>query len=168
MRARSDLVASLVLATALACGGSGGPQELRRFPLDDLGGVLTRSGVELDGDVSSDGRGSLRVVADAPTTVRLFELRDVDVEDARLLYRARLRTEGVEGKVYLEMWCLIPGRGEFFSRGLHSPLTGTVEWTTQEIPFLLEAGQRPELVKLNLVIDGKGTAWIDDVVLSKG
>jgi len=30
-----------------------------------------------------------------------------------------------------------------------------------------QKGQRPDKVTLNLVINGKGTVWIDDVVLSK-
>jgi len=66
------------------------------------------------------------------------------------------------------MWCHFLGRGEFFSRGLVTPLTGTTDWTTQEIPFLLKEGENPDNVKLNLVIDGKGTAWIDDIRLLKG
>jgi hypothetical protein len=31
----------------------------------------------------------------------------------------------------------------------------------------LPQGQRPDKVTLNLAINGKGTVWIDDIVLSK-
>jgi hypothetical protein len=103
-----------------------------------------------------------------PTVIRLFEVRDLNVEDARLIYQARVRTENVQGQVYLEMWCHFPGKGEFFSRGLQSPLTGTTDWTTEETPFFLNKGENPDYVKLNLVINGKGTAWIDDIKLLKG
>jgi hypothetical protein len=41
--------------------------------------------------------------------VRLFEVGDIDIENARLIYQARIRTEGVEGQVYLEMGCLFSG-----------------------------------------------------------
>jgi hypothetical protein len=64
------------------------------------------------------------------------------------------------------MWCSFGGKGEFFSKGLANPLTGTTSWTTQEITFGLKRGENPENVKLNLVIDGKGTVWIDDIRLS--
>jgi hypothetical protein len=100
-------------------------------------------------------------------TVRLYELDEVDVEDARLIYRAHLRTEDVAGSVYLELWCRFPGIGEYFSRALQMPLGGTTEWTTQETPFFPREGQNPDLVRLNLVIQGTGTAWIDDVTVSK-
>jgi len=142
--------------------------DLRRYPLDSLEGVITASGVELDTTTSTDGGGSLKIAADGPTVVRLFETGPVDAENARLTYQARLRTQEVQGPVYLEMWCHLPGQGESFSRGIDDPLTGTTEWTTAETPFLLKQGQRPDNVKLNLVIGGKGTVWIDDVRLLKG
>ena len=142
--------------------------ELKHFPLNTMEGIITRSGVEIDKDISIDGAGSLKIVAAEPTTVYLFEVKDIDIENARLIYQARVRTENVEGQVYLEMWCHFPGTGEFFSRGLQSPLKGTTEWTTVETPFFLQKDQNPDYVKLNLVIDGKGTAWIDDIHLMKG
>ena len=128
--------------------------ELKRFPVDSLEGIITQSGVQFDKEVSSDGKGSLKIIATEPTVVRLFELGDIDVENARLIYQAKVRTEGVEGQVFLEMWCHFPGKGEYFSRGLQTPLTGTTNWTTEETPFFLKKGENPDNVKLNLVING--------------
>jgi len=155
----------------VSAGCSKPPQEvveLKRFAIDSLEGIITQSGIEFDKEVSSDGKGSLKIVAKEPTVVRLFELGDIDVENARLIYQAKVRTEGVEGQVFLEMWCHFPGKGEFFSRGLQTPLTGTTNWTTEETPFFLKKGENPDNVKLNLVINGKGTAWIDDIRVLKG
>jgi hypothetical protein len=152
-------------------GCSKAPQEvveLKRFPIDSLEGIMTRSGVQFDKEVSSDGNGSLKIISTEPTVVRLFELGDIDIENARLIYQAKVRTEGVEGQVFLEMWCHFPDKGEFFSRGLQTPLTGTTNWTTEETPFFLKKGENPDNVKLNLVINGKGTAWIDDIRVLKG
>jgi hypothetical protein len=145
-----------------------GTVELAAFPLDDVGSILTSTGVEADPAVTSDGRGSLRLTAGEPATFRLYETGDIDVEDGRLTYQAKIKTADIDGKVYLEMWCHFPGKGEFFSRALHSPITGTVDWTSQETPFFLGKGENPDNIKLNLVIDGKGTAWIDDIRLVKG
>lgn len=145
--------------------------EIMRFTLDNTEGLITQSGLAIDEAISSDGNGSLRIDATGPTTVRLFETGDVDIEYARLIYQAKLRTEDVRGQVYLEMWCHFPGKGEFFSRGLtqiRQPLTGTTDWTTEEIHFLLQDGENPDNIKLNLVGGGKGTVWIDDIRLLKG
>ncbi len=166
------MVLCLWIVLTLVSGGCSRPAgtvtELRRFPLDNLEGVITQSVVMLDKDMSSDGNGSLRIAASGPTTVRLFEVNDLDVDDARLFYQAKLRTENVDGRVYLEMRCVFSGKGEFFSRGLQSPISGTTDWATEEAVFILKKGEKPDTIKLNLVIDGKGTAWIDDVRLLKG
>jgi hypothetical protein len=143
-------------------------EKLKHFPLDSMDGILTKSGLTIDREISSDGRVSIKATALQSSVFRLFELNDIDVENSRLTYRARLRTEAVEGQVYLEMRLGFPGRGEYFSRSLDSALNGSVDWTTVETPFLLQKGQNPDYVKLNLVIDGRGTAWIDDASLLKG
>ena len=127
--------------------------------------MIAGTGVELDNAASSDGGGSLRIEASAPATLRLFELADIDVENTQLVYQAKLKSENVQGRAYLEMWCAFPGMGEFFSRGLQSPLSGTNDWVTEETPFFLKKGQNPNRVKLNLVIDGTGTVCIDDIRL---
>jgi len=167
-----NVVFCACLAFILVVAGCSKPSqevvELKRFPIDSLEGIITQSGVQFDKEVSSDGNGSLKITATEPTVVRLFELGNIDVENARLIYQANVRTEGVEGQVYLEMWCHFPGKGEFFSRGLQTPLTSTTNWTTEETPFFLKKGEKPDNVKLNLVINGKGTAWIDDIRVLKG
>jgi len=168
MRKRLLLVgAVLSMAGFISCSPSVRPEEiLFEDPINDLSGVLTRSGVELDTQITSDGNGSIKIIASSPTTVRLFEVGGIDIEDARLVYRARLRTEEVQGQVYLEMWCRFPGTGEFFSRALDSPISGSTGWISQETPFFLEKGQKPDLIKLNVVIDGSGTVWVDEVALA--
>jgi len=147
--------------------------ELKHYSLDSMEGIVDQDKVILDKQISSDGNGSLRIEATETTTVRLFETGDIDIEDDRLIYRARVRTENVEGQVYQEIRCRFsspgfPGIAESFSKGLMNPLSGTTDWTTQETPFLLQKGENPDNVKLNLVIEGKGTVWIDDIRLVKG
>jgi len=142
--------------------------ELEAFALDDLQGLITQSGVSIDKAISSDGNGSLRIDSTEPTTIHLLETGDIDIENTRLIYQSKVRTGNVQGQVYLEMWCRFPGKGEFFSKGLMTSLTGTTDWTNLETPFLLKKGENPDNIKLNLVITGKGTVWIDEVRLLKG
>ncbi|MCZ6714012.1 MAG: hypothetical protein O7B29_08725, partial [Deltaproteobacteria bacterium] len=84
---------------------------VRAYPIAGLDGVITRSGVEFDPKTTSDGNGSLRLNSKGYTAFRLYELEDPDVEGTKLLYRARIRTQNVKGRVYLEMWCRFPGQG---------------------------------------------------------
>ncbi len=91
------------------------------LPLDSLEGVRETTGSSFDPKISADGKGSLRVDAKEPITVPLFEITDVGVENATLIYQASLQSENLDGKAFLEMWVRLPGKGEFFSRGLDHP-----------------------------------------------
>ena len=158
----------IVLLTTVSCGRDRGkqpPVELKHFALDGMDGVRAAAGASFDPAVSSDGHGSLRVDAAEPATVPLFEVTDVSIENAALIYQASLQTESLQGQTYLEMWVRLPGKGEYFSRGLDRPLSGTTSWATVATPFFLEAGQKPDLIRLNLAVNGKGKVWIDDIRL---
>jgi len=136
----------------------------KAYPLDSLDGILTQD-ASLDEQISFDGNGSLRLHTNSAdkTVFRLFETGPMGIEDKMLFYSAKLKSQLQEGKAYLEMWCDVPGFGESFSRSLENPVTGQTEWTNVQTPFRLETGQMPANIKLNLVIEGLGTVWIDDI-----
>jgi hypothetical protein len=62
---------------------------------------------------------------------------------------------------------VVPSAGprKFFSKGLQDVVSGTTDWGSYEVPFHLAQGQRPDLVKLNVAVEGAGTVWIKDVEL---
>jgi hypothetical protein len=165
-------VLGLLAAILLAICSTGGPQAadetlIEAFPLNSANEIGALKDVTFDGEVSSDGKGSWKIVTSEPTTAPIAVVNDLDVENARLIYRAQVRTDNFKGGVFIEMWCRFPGKGEYFSKGLQSVVSGTTDWTTVETPFFLQKGQNPDRVRLNLVLNGSGTAWIDDVKLLK-
>lgn len=163
---RISLVLLCLLTVAVACSERPAPTvELKHFPLDALEGLKAQTGVFLDSEISADGTASIRIDTDQPVTIPLYEFEDVNVDDAVLMYQARVRTHNMHGEVYLEMWCGFNGKGEFFSRDLETPLTGTTNWSIESTPFYLQKGQKPDYIKLNLVVNGRGSAWIDDIRL---
>jgi hypothetical protein len=50
---------------------------------------------------------------------------------------------------------------------MNDPVKGKSDWKTIQTPFMFQKGQKPDKVTLNIVINGKGTVWVDDIVLSK-
>ena len=124
-----------------------------------------------DRPISQDGiaeeEGGWRIDSAEPRTVRLFELDDPGVEQCMIAYRANIKTSDLDGKAYLEMWCRFPGKGEFFSKGLKDKVSGSTDWASYEIPFYLKQGQRPDLIKLNLAVEGSGTVWLKEIVLEQ-
>lgn len=138
--------------------------ELRKLSLDDASSLGTT--VSTDLTTKQEGNGSIRISTVWPTTICLGEVQDLNVENARLIYRARVKSETLEGTAFLEMWCQVGG-GRYFSRGMNSVVSGTMDWKTLQTPFLLQPGQNAKKATLNIVINGKGTVWVDDVHLVK-
>jgi hypothetical protein len=64
------------------------------------------------------------------------------------------------------MWCQVPGIGESFSRGLDNTISGSSGWATCQTPFFLKAGEKPDLIRLNLVVEGRGKVFIKDIELT--
>ncbi|MBD3402431.1 hypothetical protein GF420_06025 [candidate division GN15 bacterium] len=164
------LVSLLGLRGLLLIGCNSGDDsatELRQIPLNGIAEVIDSVLVEYDAEHSADGVGSIRVETGEPIRVRLAEVGGIDIEDARLIYQASLRSSELQGTAYLEMWCQFAGKGEYFSRGLDNPVTGTSDWSIHQTPFFLKSGENPDSVKLNLVVEGAGTVWIDDIRLQR-
>jgi predicted esterase len=134
-------------------------KKLKTYSVSDK--PITKDGVTVD-------ENAWRIEATKNRTVRLFEIADPGVEDCTILYRAKMKCESLDGKAYLEMWCRSSTGGEAFSKGLDNTVTGATDWASYEIPFFLKRGEACDLIKLNAVIEGKGTLWIKDVELLKG
>jgi hypothetical protein len=158
-------LAGLVLLLATGCAKKEPEVVIKHYPVDKMDGIIADAGVAIDSEVSSDGHGALRIDATEPGTVRLYETDTIDLDNARLIYRAHLRSENLDGQAYLEMWCHFDEKGQYFSRALQAPISGTTDWTAQETPFFLQKGENPDRVRLNLVVHGTGTVWIDDIDL---
>ncbi len=120
--------------------------------------TITKDGVTVDGD-------SWRLECSQPRTFRLFEIPDPDVEQCYLALRAQMRSENLDGRAYLEMWCRMPARGDFFSKALTSAVEGTNDWICCEAPFYLKKGQKPDLIRINVTTEGPGTVWVKGVHL---
>jgi hypothetical protein len=148
----------LSLTTGLAVADN-----LIRLNLDDASSIGTT--IQTDSKFKTEGKSSVRIKTKYPTTVCLGEVNGLDVENSKLLYTAKVKSE-LDGVAYLEMWAHVDG-GQYFSRGMNDLITGHSDWKSIQTPFVFQKGQKPDKVVLNLVINGKGTVWIDDVVLSK-
>ena len=140
-------------------------------PATSSGSLIAASFGADDVTISQDNiavdDGAWKITATEARIVRLFELTNPEIGAGRIAYRARLKSKDLRGRAYLEMWVRLPGKGEFFSKGFHNAISGDNDWAEYEIPFLLEKGQQPDLVKLNLAIEGAGTVWIKDIEIRK-
>jgi hypothetical protein len=142
-----------------------GAIEVAHFPLGD-GTIPSGADAAFDADVSQDGGGSLRVRSVRGGRLRLYKLDDLGLVQGDVAYTGFLRSRGLSGRAVLEMWCR-PAEGEAaFVRGYGSAVGGDSEWTAQEVRFSNPALCRnPVSIELNVLIEGTGTVWIDDLRL---
>jgi hypothetical protein len=154
------LVTLVLIGTLSALGRpSETPKPLRAFTTTDP---------TISKDVTLAADNAWAVDCKKTQTIRLFEFQPSELDKCMVLYRAKLKTESLDGQAYLEMWCRFPGKGEFFSRGLENTVSGSNDWASYETPFFLKKGEKPDLIKLNLVVKGTGKLWVKDVELVKG
>lgn len=137
--------------------------ELKKLSLDDASTIGLR--IQTDSMIKVEGKGSVKITTLWPTIVCLGEVTGLNIENAKLIYTARVKSE-LEGTAFLEMWAHVRG-GKYFSKGMNNPIQGKSDWKTIQTPFMFQKGQRPDKLTLNVVINGKGTLWIDDIVLSR-
>lgn len=164
---RRTIVATLVpLALGPACRPATPTLvTLDTYPLDIARTYEGSGPVAMDPVVSWDGHGSLRVHADSPIVVPIIDLPALRIDDTTIIYEAKIRTRDLDGLAYLEVRANLTGRGEYFSRGLRQPATGSQGWTSHQVKFHLKKGEVPSALRLSLVLTGPGTAWVDDVRL---
>jgi len=152
------MVAVLASATVMAQA-----EDLKKLSLDDPSSASPK--IRADAKVKVEGASSLKITTQWPTTICLGEVPGPDIENARLVYSAKVKTD-LNGTAYLEMWAHVGG-GQFFAKGVNDVVGQKTDWQTIKTSFVFQQGQKPEKVTLNVVINGKGTVWIDDVVLSR-
>ena len=153
----------LLLACAVLISYPSFAEEIKRLSLDDVSAIGLK--IETDSKIKAEGKGSIKITTAWPTTVCLGEVTGIQIDNAKLVYRARVKTD-LKGTAFLEMWCHVGG-GQYFSKGMNSTAGGKEDWKQIETPFLLKAGEKAEKVTLNLIINGIGTVWVDDAVLSR-
>ncbi len=158
MKQLSVIIATLIVTTGLSVA-----QDLKKLNLDDAAAIGLR--IQTDSKVKVEGNGSIRITTLWPTTVCLGEVTGLNVENAKLVYKAKVKSD-LEGTAFLEMWAHVGG-GQYFSKGMNDAVSQKTEWKTLQTPFLFQKGQKPDKLTLNIVINGKGTVWVDDIILSK-
>jgi hypothetical protein len=140
---------------------------LYSFPAESKEGVIDADYAELDGEVYREGSKSLRITAEKPVIIKLYEINEPGIHDMTLIYKAWVKTGNLKGNVFLEMRVGFEKTKQLV-RGLSSKISEDTGFKEIDTIFFLKKNHYPESIELNLVIEGQGTVWIDSVRLYKG
>lgn len=157
-----------IMTLTVGCSRSPKTKIIVDYPLDNMANVISSNNIVFDKDISSDGKGSLKIEASSPVTISLLNVTNLNLDNVRLTYSARVRTQKVIGQVYLEMYSYASGFPTLESRGQATLQSGTDGWKDQETTLDLLGPVKPDSIMLSLAFNGTGTAWIDDIKLTSG
>lgn len=136
------------------------------LPCNDLAQVKTR--ITKDEKTTQDGNGSIKVEAACNAVVTVVDNRNLSVTQGNTLWcTLRVKCAGVKQKAYLEMWCEVADGKRAFSKGLDQPLQGDTDWKEIRLPMLVNDDLTVKRALVNVVIEGAGTVWVDEVSISK-
>ncbi len=90
-------------------------QDLTKLSLDDASAIGTT--IQTDYKVKVEGKASIKITTQWPTTICLGQVTGLDMEDATLVYKAKVKSD-LDGTAYLEMWVNVAG-GQYFSGGMN-------------------------------------------------
>lgn len=76
----------LVLNASTAYG-----EELKKLCLDDASSIGTS--IQTDTQVKTEGKGSIKITTQWPTTICLGKVTGLNVENAKLLYKAKVKSD---------------------------------------------------------------------------
>jgi hypothetical protein len=142
----------------------GPPKEVDYFTCNSINRVVAQELVAFDKSVSSDGDGSIMIKTAEPVTVRFLESK-LPGENCKYTYKVKMKTDKLNGDAYLSMDINYPNGGkQSVQQEIQSYLSDNNDWTPMEIT-ITAPNQKPASVLLNVVVDGEGTVWIDDLHL---
>lgn len=146
-----------------------------RVAADQLLKTITWETAPAGARLERDAKGTARLVVESQSntglTVSVLALDQPGITGSRYALVGEVRTAGVVGQGYLEMWSLFPDGGRYFSRTLApqgplAALSGTTDWRRFVLPFFLdEAPAKPSRIEVNLVLPAAGTVRLGPLEL---
>lgn len=141
-----------------------GPERvLRRFSPDldvPVAGAISHTGNT--SGVTEIERG-WRLSTNQPRVFTLFRVPGGELAGGMLTFRAEIRSHDADTNGYLELWCRVPGDGQYFAKDSRNATKGERRWRRYEVPFLVPSGKRLDEITLNLTCDGPGVVEIRNV-----
>lgn len=134
--------------------------EVTSVPLDSLKGISPL--IELDPMEKVEGTNSIKISAEAPCRVTIGKFAGQGIDNFNLKTRVKLKTLLKEGNVILETLVKVDGR-VYFSRAMDQKLSGDNDWQEIFTNFYFKAGESPDEISVNLILDGRGKVWVDDL-----
>lgn len=132
---------------------------------------LTEIGADAKAAKDDKGHPAIELTgkSDTRTTAELIVCVNPEIGSHEYIVRGKLKYDDVSGDGYLELWNEFGSQGEYFSRtlgdsGPMGKLSGSSDWREFALPFYAKEGMKPQRLRLNLTLPGKGTVLISEEI----
>lgn len=159
------LLAVVALTTAdqtLLADGTNSFQELRRFPIQSLDGLLvTNSVLSLDLANSVDGNGSLLIQVAGSSLIGLYDIGVLKVNNGTLHCFAHTKTAGPVSSLRVFLYSEFADSKE--GTWCKTILGPSQQWAPIHVIQSIEKGRTPKKMVVGVEISGSGKLWVDDI-----
>ncbi len=130
------------------------------------GPVQTPTRITVDGAITHDGHGSIKIEAVQGATITVAAEDRVQPPSGGTVWcRAQLRCENLKGTASLVMHLETAGGAQLYTRS-PAPISGTTDWREVLIPMRMNPDAAVKRLAVNLVIQGEGTVWVDEIQIT--
>lgn len=162
----SSTLCRCLLISAMAAAPLTAANILGTFTCHDIAQVKTL--ISIDKETTADGNGSIKVEAAQNAVVTIADQKNLSVSrDNTLWCTLRVKCAGVKQRAHLEMWCEVADGKRAFSKGLDQLLIGDSDWREIRLPMMVNGDFTVSRALVNVVIEGPGTVWVDEVKFSQ-
>jgi hypothetical protein len=134
--------------------------------LRDTVKAFSTSDKPIDENVVVDGEG-WSVDCHQPQTYRLFEVPNPGVGTGMVSFSASMISQNLKGRVYVEMIYRMPDGTEHSVKDVQDAMSVTNKLSGSKARHVFKEGEKPDLFKLNLVVEGRGKISFKYVEFSK-
>ncbi len=143
--------------------------EIDRNTIENEDDIKNIDNAVFDDKNSSDGNGSLMLKVENSTKITLLHKNDIDTKECSLVILMMFRTSDIDAKdnLFLELSTVQLSGLNTTTRSVRKLIEFSPEWAETSITLVPEPEYYPDNFTLQLISNGTGTIWIDDIVVTK-
>lgn len=145
------------------------PKQIDAFTCDTMERLIGTDQATVDTEEPAEGKGSLMMVSDQQKTVALFKVNDPGAGGAKFLVQFKMKVQNFNGDVYGQMVLGFESGGtQTIDNRECCRIGADSDWLPMTLVWeVKDKSKKVSSLSINAVLAGDGTAWVDDVKVTR-
>ena len=164
------LLTMVVLALAFGCKKKAEPpKQIEAFNCDSAAGLIGTDQAIVDTESPAEGSGSLMMLSSQRSTVALFQVKDPGLGGAKFLVQFKMKVKDFNGDAYGQMNLSFESGGtQTVDNRACCAIGADSDWVPMTLTWeIKDKSKKVSSLGINAVLAGDGTAWVDDVKVTR-